>query len=162
MRYVTSGLVFAAAVMLSSSAGAQKTTTVSLDTYCDMLTFTINKDTNTKKKTVAAMSESASTCTADIMEGYVVTIKGYTNAWVSVGGPRFDGGTDSWGFLMQYPFKTGNSWGLYESTDGVNVALVASGTYTVSGSGPRSGPPAGRGAANPLRGYHGQVPLTLR
>jgi hypothetical protein len=67
------------------------------------------------------------------MSGFVVKIAGYKGKFVSVGGPRFSGGTDSWGFLVQYPFKTGNSWGLYESTDGVSNALIDSGSYTVNG-----------------------------
>ncbi len=133
MNNLASRLAMAAAVTLVSAGGAMASTaTISLDGYCDVLTFTLSQDSNTGKNTIAAMSEPSS-CTADLMAGFEVKIPGYKNKWVSVGGPRFGDGTDAWGFLVQYPFKTGGAWGLYESTDGVNNTLIASGTYTVSG-----------------------------
>jgi hypothetical protein len=147
------GLVAATALM-PASVSIAATHTISLDSYCDQLTFT-------SSGIFVAMNESASTCSADVMNGFTVKLKGYTNKWYYVGGPRFGGGTESWGFLVSLPLATGGSWGLYDSTDGVNVSLAASGTYTlVSGHVKMNGLPAGKGQSQPS-GARVPLPRTI-
>ena len=163
MKMVGLGSAFAAATMLASTGGAlASSTTVGLDSFCDVMTITLNQDVNTGKNTIAAMNEDPA-CTADIMDGFEVKIPGYKNKWVFVGGPRFGDGFTAWGFLFQFPFNTGNVWGLYNTTDGVNTNLIVSGTYTVNpAKGQNAGPPAGKGAKSPLHENHGNLPQTLR
>jgi hypothetical protein len=101
---------------------------LSLDGFCDQLAITLSNDSN-GNKIFAALNENAATCTADLMTGFVVKIKGYTTRWVYVGGPRFGDGT-GWGFIFSYPFVTGGTWALYNTVDGATISVADSGTYT--------------------------------
>jgi hypothetical protein len=152
MKSATLSLAFAAA-MLASTGGAMATShTISLDTFCDQLSFTYST-------TTAAMVEQSGSCTADVMTGFTVKVRGFTNKFLYVGGPRFGDGT-AWGFLVSLPIATGGSWGLYHSTDGVNVSLAASGTYTKISAlkAPNGKSPAGVGPAKPTK-LLGAIPL---
>ena len=152
MKSATLSLAFAAAMLTSTGGAMAASHTISLDTFCDQLSFTYGTST-------AAMVEQSGTCTADFMTGFVVKTKGFAGKWLYVGGPRFADGT-AWGFLVSLPITTGGSWGLYHSTDGVSVSLAASGTYTkVSALKSANGkPPAGVGPAKPTK-LLGAIPL---
>lgn len=126
------GLLLGATTMLTSVTGAMAasttTTSLHLTSFCDVLNFTVNAP-------YVGMVENATSCTADIMGGFAsVKIKKLTGKYAFVGGPRFNSGTNAWGWLVTYPFKTGGTAYLYESTNGVSYNLCCSSTFTVNGA----------------------------
>jgi hypothetical protein len=139
------GLLLAASTMLIPLGGATASTeSIHFSNYCDVLNFTINLPT-------AAMLEHSSSCTADIMAGFEGKMKGLKGKWLFVGGPRFDSGTNAWGWLFQLPFKTGNESYLYESTNGTTFEEIDSDTYVVGTPGRNTKgllPPAGKSHQN--------------
>jgi hypothetical protein len=134
---------FAAAVLVASASSAlAKTQThiITLDGHCDEITLKVNK-------TLVAGTDDAN-CEAGIGGGLIGNVKGFGQAIVagvqftSMAGTQFV-------FQISYPLATGGTWNLYETTDGVTLTELESGTYTVVQG--AIAHPAGNSALSELR-----------
>ncbi|HEY5047505.1 MAG TPA: hypothetical protein VII49_05750 [Rhizomicrobium sp.] len=131
-------LALAAAAFIASSAGASARThthVITLDGHCDQLTMTITG-------TLVAGTDDAS-CEAGIGGGEIGKVKNVGDAIVA--GVQFTA-KPGIQFVIQlsYPLATGGSWVLFETTDGVTLTELESGTYTLVSDGaeaPRGAPP---------------------
>ena len=105
---------------------ASKTYAISLDGHCDVITLTV-------KGTLVAGTD-ASSCAAGFGGGLIGKVKGFGDAIVA--GVQFTAKSgNQFVFQVQWPLVTGGSWILYDTTDGVHLTQLESGTYTVQSDG---------------------------
>jgi hypothetical protein len=121
-------LALAAGVLLAFTSVAYaktKTEIISLDGHCDVITIHISKSL------IAGADDPA--CSAQFGGGLIGKVKGFGNAIVAgVQSPAAPGVQ----FVLQisYPLITGGTWNLYDTTDGVTLSQIETGTYSVSGA----------------------------
>jgi hypothetical protein len=125
------------AVTGASAGKGDKITDIQLDGNCDILTLTVFPwhqagEYDTSCDGVDAVGSG--------MEGKVV---GVTPKDLTIGETYFGNPNATFLFNIQYPLKTGNTWSIFTSTDGVNFSAFASGTYTVVGPDVKYHPRAG-------------------
>jgi hypothetical protein len=115
-----------AALVLSSAAASAKTYSISLNGHCDVITLDV-------KKTLVAGSDDAD-CEAGFGGGLIGKVKNFGDAIVA--GVQFSAKAgDQFVFEISWPLATGGSWNLYETSDGVTLTEVETGTYTVDSGG---------------------------
>lgn len=131
--------VLAAAALIATSGGAfarSRTTTISLDNFCDVLTFTQNK----LVKEAFALKEVSTECENFLGAGFTGKVK--TIGHELVIGLR--GGTlpdEEYVMAIDYPFVTGGNFRIYGTGDGSNLTGFAGSTYTVNGTPARGAKP---------------------
>ncbi|HEY1614349.1 MAG TPA: hypothetical protein VGF97_11715 [Rhizomicrobium sp.] len=137
-------LAWGAAALIASGTGAWakgQTHIITLNGHCDEITLIVNK-------TLVAGSDDAS-CEAGFGGGLIGNVKKFGNAIVA--GVQF---TSEPGnqlvFQISYPLATGGNWILYDTTDGVTLNQLESGTYTVQ----KEAGHAAHGAAPITAGLH--------
>jgi hypothetical protein len=144
MRKIAILVTLSAATLMAAATSAvaskgTKTTDIQLDGNCDILTLTIFPwhqagEYDTSCDGVDAVGSG--------MEGKVI---GAPPKDLTIGETYFGNPNATFLFNIQYPLKTGNTWSIFDSTDGVNFSLFANGTYTIVGPDakrhPRSGHP---------------------
>jgi len=120
---ILSVLALAALVATTGAASAKtKTTTISLDGECDVLTASVSKQ--------LIYGTDLAQCGGAYGAGLVGTVKGSGGAAVIGVQSSAEPGVQLV-FQLQYPFKTGGAWELYETTDGTSMTELEHGTYTV-------------------------------
>jgi hypothetical protein len=139
----------------ASSAGASdlaktKTTYISLDGYCDVLTLTVFAwhqagEYDTSCDGINAVGSG--------MEGLVT---GVSPKDLTIGETYFGDTGSSYLWNIQYPLATGSTWSIYKTTDGINFTYVNSGTYTIvheaDARAPHAGPAAHSGVKTQIPG----------
>ena len=120
-------LAVTAAVIIASTgvaAAKTKTSVISLGgKFCVTATVNVSKG-------VAITANENDTCQTYIGEGFVGVVKGQGKVAV-IGGQsnKFPG--DEITINLQYPFVTGGAYTVYDTSDGVTMSVLGSGTYTV-------------------------------
>jgi len=124
-------LALAAAALLAmggTAAAKTKTSVISLDGHCDVITLNVDKSLVT--------GAGDPNCATEYGAGMIGKVKGFGKSIVAgVQTPNAPGAQ----FVLQisYPLVTGGGWNLYITTDGVSIQQIESGTYTVEGSAAR-------------------------
>ncbi|HEY4115862.1 MAG TPA: hypothetical protein VGM17_17535 [Rhizomicrobium sp.] len=131
----------AALLALPSVASARtKTTVVSFDGYCDVVTI----------KVTGSLVAGQDSCAGGFGGGMVVKQLGGQGKSIVAGVqfPVYAG----YQFVLQlsYPLVTGGTWTMYATTDGTELDPFEAGTYTVQ-NGPSSAP---RGALPAVAALH--------
>jgi hypothetical protein len=118
----------AAAILLSagSAVAGSKTSSISLDGTCVVASVTVSK--------IYVAANENDECGTLLGEGFISKVKGLGTV-AAIGGETSELPGYVATIALQYPFKTGNAWNLYYTTDGVNMVFASSGTYTVNGAG---------------------------
>lgn len=122
-------LAFATAAFITSSVGAlanTQTHIITLDGHCDQITLSV------KKNLVAGTDDPG--CEQGFGGGVIGNVKKFGQAIVA--GVQFTAEPGvQFVFQISYPLETGGTWVLYDTTDGVTLSEVESGSYTlVSGA----------------------------
>lgn len=131
---MTKGFIVAAAFLALSVGSAEaKSTTISLDSFCDVLTITQNK----LVKTAFVLKEDSTDCENFFGAGFSGKVKvlGHQIVIGLRGGTLQD---EEYVMAIDYPFVTGGSFTIYGTSDGVNLSGFAHETYTVNGT-PKAG-----------------------
>lgn len=132
MKALKALLVAGALALLASTGAAEaktKTTTISFDGYCDVVTL----------KVTGTFVAGKDSCAGGFGGGMVAKVAGFGNAIVA--GVQFTP-YPGYQFVLElsYPLVSGGTWNLYYTTDGKTLNAFESGTYSVSGAamqGPR-------------------------
>jgi hypothetical protein len=131
-------------ILLAVSASAQDQSasrhndnaiTVMLDARCDVFTLTYNRKTEIYGSNHSQSCAPQAKPIGDI--GVVIHSNKppYSAARaISIGETvtNGDGSQIGYEYLLDYPLVTGGQWTAYSTTDGINVGLEATGTYSVS------------------------------
>jgi hypothetical protein len=125
-----SAVVAAAAVFaFAGQADAAKTTNISLDGICNVFAIT----TQASGRLAAALeTDPDGRCETFLGEGRVAGTKDLGRI-VDIGGNFNSNASTVFTLDVQFPFVTGGAWQIYQTTDGVHMLFVTSGTYTVTG-----------------------------
>jgi len=119
-------LAMMAAVLLATTdvaASKTKSYTIALGgKFCVVATV--------KVKGVAVTANENDSCQTYIGEGFVGTVKGPGKVAI-IGGQSNKYPGDEITIILQYPFVTGGAYTVYETSDGVTMNELGSGTYTV-------------------------------
>ena len=131
----------AALIALPSVASARtKTTVITFDGYCDVVTM----------KVTGSLVAGQDSCAGGFGGGMVVRHAGAGGKSI-VAGVQF---TPYAGYQfvldVAYPLVTGGAWTLYYTTDGAALNPYESGTYSIQGT-PSQGP---RGTTPAIAGFH--------
>jgi hypothetical protein len=126
-------LVLGAAALLalpSVASARTKTTTVSFDGYCDVVTI----------KVTGALVAGQDSCAGGFGGGLLVKHAGSAGRSV-VAGVQFSV-YPGYQFVLQlsYPLVTGGTWTMYATTDGTTLSPFEGGTYTVQSGGASNTP----------------------
>jgi hypothetical protein len=123
---VKTSLALAAATLVAIAApAAAKTSVISLNGHCDVITLQI------KQSLVAGMDDPG--CSPQYGGGMIGKVKNFGGAIVAgILSPN----TPDVQYVIQiaYPLVTGGAWTLYSTSDGVSIKKLNSGTYTVEGT----------------------------
>jgi hypothetical protein len=115
----------AAALVATAGAASAKTTVISLDGHCDVITIRVNKSL------VTGVDDPS--CVTEYGGGAVGKVKGFGDTIVAgVITPNAPG--EQFVFQVSYPLITGGTWSLYGTADGVTLTKLKAGTYTVEGT----------------------------
>jgi hypothetical protein len=107
-------------VVLASASAASAATVLSLDGFCNAYKV---------KKSGGGYAVRDVGCTSAYGGGLRANIKGTgQNLIIALTDPAA-GGTQ-FQFTFSYPYKSGGTWNLYSTTDGVTFNLLVSGTYS--------------------------------
>lgn len=131
MRTLLTGLG-AALLVSAAAAGAAvaATHTVNLNGYCDEFTVT-SQDGGSNDWSFVSMNTD---CDDGFGFGGVSESTELNGKFINMGGVLFAfGDLDLWALQLESPLKTGYSWDLFKSTDGVHFKKVNSGTYSLVG-----------------------------
>lgn len=126
----TALLVASALLLFLGQADAgTKTVTISLDGLCDLITVSVqNKDL-----AAALETDSDGRCETFIGEGRIAKTKNPDRV-ADISGNFNSNPSEVFTLDIQYPFVTGGTWQMYETTDGIHMQVMMNGTYTVSGT----------------------------
>jgi hypothetical protein len=125
-------LLIGTLTLLASGGAAQAATHIALDGYCNNYAI---------RNAQGTMAVKDTGCSAGFGGGFLTTIRNQGKTAVigltdpSTAGVQFV-------FRFSYPFVTGGTWTLFDTSDGVHFNLLAGGTYTI----PAPGRPAEKGA----------------
>lgn len=116
----------AALALLLCASGAEarpRTTEISLDGYCNIYHVTISG--------VAAAAQDTPSCSGNFGGGFVATVKGFGKSVdVALQDPSSPGVQLM--LELSYPFVTGGTFKLWQTTDGINFQDMLDGTYSIS------------------------------
>lgn len=121
-----SGIALAGLIAVPASA---KMTTISLDGFCNVMQI------RTQGQTYAVDFEKDH-CEKFLGEGRILKLKD-AGRIADIGGLADQDASRVLNYEIQFPFVSGGSWNLYETTDGQTMTPVTSGTYTVTGGAAR-------------------------
>ncbi|HTT97189.1 MAG TPA: hypothetical protein VMF58_04020 [Rhizomicrobium sp.] len=122
-------LTAAAVVAATGTAHARaKVTDISLDGYCDIYHVRITG--------VLAAAQDTPSCTGNFGGGFVATVKGFGK---SVDIALQDTSNPGVQLMLElsYPFTSGGTFHLYQTTDGVNFIDELDGTYSLDAAAER-------------------------
>jgi hypothetical protein len=122
-------LAVALLALPAGAAQAAKTTTISLDSFCDVLTITQNK----LVKTAFVLKEDSTDCENLFGAGFSGRVRNLGHQLVI--GLR--GGTladEEYVMAIDYPFVTGGRFIIYGTGDGSTLTGFSGSTYTVNGT----------------------------
>ena len=112
--------------LLFAAAGAEarpRTTEISLDGYCNIYHVTING--------VVAAAQDTPGCSGNFGGGLVATVKGFGKSVdLAIQDPSSPGVQLM--LELSYPFVTGGTFRLWQTTDGINFQDALDGTYSIS------------------------------
>jgi len=111
----------AAAGLLLSATAASAVTTVSLNGFCNSYNF---------RKSTEGYSVKDIGCSEGFGAGYLATVKG-SGKTVIVALQDPSSTHTQFVFKFSYPFVTGGTWNLADTTDGVHFSTIAAGNYTL-------------------------------
>lgn len=120
-------LILAVAALSLLSGGADAGTKMSVISLGGK--FCVKANVNVTDGVSVTANESDS-CQTYIGEGFVGKVKGFGKVAV-VGGQSSQYPGYELTITLQYPFKTGGSYAVYDTSDGVTMNELGSGTYTV-------------------------------
>ena len=116
----------AAALVLSAGAAeARRFAEISLDGYCNIYHVT--------QSTGLASVQDTPTCSGTYGGGVVGSVSGHGKAMVLAIQDASSPGVQRM-LTLSYPFVSGGTFMLYETTDGTNFHLALDGTYSIAGS----------------------------
>jgi hypothetical protein len=125
----TALLAAAAVFAFAGQADAAKTTSISLDGMCNVFAITTQ---DTARLAAALETDPDGRCQTFLGEGRVAGTKDLGRI-VDIGGVFNGSPSPVFTIDVQFPFVTGGAWHEYETTDGVHMQFLTSGTYTVVG-----------------------------
>ncbi len=126
-------LILGLAALLATTGSAlakTKTTVISLNGQCDVLTAHVNKN--------LVYGTDSAQCNGAYGGGIIGKVKGFGNAAI-IGAQTSLAPGSQFVFELQYPFVTGGSWAYFVTNDGQSMTELSHGTYTVEGT-PVHGP----------------------
>ncbi len=127
------GLAIGALLLAGTSGALAKPTYVSLDGYCNFFSGIVLNDASS-----VAVDDLTTNCAYSANAVGVGTegkITGQSGNWLILSTTEQDvtnNANTAEYYAFQLPLKTGNSWLIYETTDGATISFSNSGTYTVS------------------------------
>ncbi|MGD0865850.1 MAG: hypothetical protein ABSA49_09865 [Rhizomicrobium sp.] len=127
------------ALLLAGTTGAMAATDyVSFDGYCNFFSgIVLNGDTSLGVDNLTTICGYPSNAVA---VGTEAKITGLSGNWLIFSTTEQDvtntTNTAEY-YAFQLPLKTGNSWLIYETTDGATISFSNSGTYTVTHKAPK-------------------------
>ena len=129
----------AGALLLAGTTGAMAATDyVTFDGYCNFFSgIVLDGDTS------VAVDNLTTTCgysTNGVGVGTEGKIKGLSGDWLILSTTEQDvtnSANTAEYYAIQLPLKTGNSWFIYETTDGATISDSNSGTYTIVHKAPK-------------------------
>ena len=131
--------------IIAGTLGAAQagTTQISLDGRCDSIAITIESHTFA----AAVETDPDGRCETFVAGGRIGRIKDLGRA-ADVSGVINGSASPVYTLDVQIPLVTGGAWQLYQTSDGIHLTPVGSGTYTVTGpvAASRSGPTMTSGA----------------
>jgi hypothetical protein len=122
MRIVMALALMALVAATGTASAKTKTTMISLDGDCDVLTVNVAKP--------QVYGTDLAQCGGAYGAGLIGSVKGSGDSAI-VGVQSAEEPGVQLVFQLQYPFKTGGAWTLYETTDGTSMTELENGTYTV-------------------------------
>jgi hypothetical protein len=125
----TALLAAAAVFAFAGQADAAQTANVSLDALCNVFTITTQ---DAGHLAAAIETDPDGRCETFLGEGRVARTKDLGRI-ADVSGNFNSNASAVFTIDVQFPFVTGGAWQEYETTDGVHMQFVTSGTYTVLG-----------------------------
>jgi hypothetical protein len=109
-----------ASLLVLASAGAASAKNISFDGYCDGM--------NIKVTSTSAVATSTG-CATGVNEGVSGKVDKLANLILS--STNYGSATVAETYVLEYPLRTGNSFTVYITTDGITQTLFSTGTYTM-------------------------------